>query len=1675
MAQEEANAAAAAGRQQQQQQQQQDNGQRQALSYSSATRRAGQFKCAGAIRKAGFLSVKKWILKRRQSIELARKQGWRRYWVCLRGTALLFHSVIDTKQPGAHHQADSLEGHQKQVDLASWIRANCSSQLNVMAGLVKPDAAPGQPAQESLFQSMSQCYIEEEPRHLIIIDGAIAQPIPEHPRRDFVFCLSTTFGDAYLFQASCQLESDNWISAIHNACAASIARDLIRDEAIKLFETKIRHFELEAEKKLFLRHRLESRLTSMSSMCNVATTRPQPDSVSLCSGKENAASQQQAKPEAAIGDKRLDNAADHGGKKKMRSLLCQLGQQLLALDSYIEQLHCEIYQLRCYLSSCSAQNIFYHNLISVSGHSGAPMAAGPIAAHSQHDLPHPKSLLMHVSKPTKLLLIKLGVFTVSSFHAFIHARQESAKGILETIQQQSSCPESPIVELRIRSRSISETLMSRPENVQLASKTETLIELANLRTTPIVLSRWLFNKIRGGAGVASPADVSDGCDDLLYSFQDRDDESIQLDVKLNSSSTSSSIIRQVLQILRPDSGELEFLNYYLRLVVVRSTPMDSGDDHHLCEPNDDRRKDLDYVVVKRKETLSEWSNYSHIELLEKMLFRVKLARSRLDEEESAAPFGISFEGQLLSSKSESLLNVYCSYVEWGSAADKAGLQDEDEFLMINGIPVGDLDLMFVECIVQDTRELRAVVRSNRYECPAKGRRLDRASWRSLDGDGDGTADGERADPFGMGNDPLRFLPSAGSNNQSFVSQVISDEYLTSLMCPPPPAKSSAFLRTDTNLLRQKSDLGLNSQEVKCAADEDDDFKGAGGSGQAANATTMGLPKSKSQHRLDASQVVSQQQQQQASCVAAVVDQAGASTGGGVVALKSSADLAQQLMQKTERITRLLGKPEDTCVVVGELDASPASQSSKSAHHNQVERLKKSILELIETEYAYIRHLETIHEHYMAPLCETSFLNVFDLGAFSQTVVGLLSFQRSFFSLLTRKIFEQLSAPIGSLSGGEPAEVIDDDFERFNWIVQQADSFESVGSFRPLLVSIAGAFLSESDKFKIYASYCVAYSRLQRILHPKNAAHFQGASSTIVSIPNTLSTFASSLSSSNMSGIGQLVAGPHRDMKLFNLIGGSSSSSNGAEDRAAQLKQLAEFLANLDSSSSSASFSLQRSSTPERPPAPPLRGAAPAKSQAGRHLDSKASSSDCSNNDQHDNRHNNAYQKSAHHQNFESYLIKPIQRLVKYPMLLNSIALAVPTQSEHESPEAASSFQRDFHTAIKQFETVVNHVNESQRIHDEYGTIFDHIERQFFEQQALDSCNKSSVANLFGPHQPPITLNIAKLLYSGPVVWLNLNDFTTSKTAKKAMNLSSVLFVFESCVVFICKEQIGKASGGGGRKKTPSKSTTNCESGANHQTGMQQQHQQQQHTQQSAGLTSKVLQWSTGTGSSGATGGGGSEQVGSEIVRYQTLIPVSEVQVRSVCSDSSGKRKLSESNKKPQLENDNKAQFDWELFQCSSSNSNSSLLTNTPSSGCKQPKHQQAQQQQQQQQLQQQQSQHRNSNTGRVYLLASPSNEERSAFLRKIRFTIRESVRNMSLPTAGSTKSSFSYKSLALKKLSTSSASSATSNTSVNTSGSLSPPESSGGPDLMTQDQSTTIKCEPYNAKKVRETSIEVRT
>merc|ERR1712013_151665 len=161
-------------------------------------------------------------------------------------------------------------------------------------------------------------------------------------------------------------------------------------------------------------------------------------------------------------------------------------------------------------------------------------------------------------------------------------------------------------------------------------------------------------------------------------------------------------------------------------------------------------------------------------------------------------------------------------------------------------------------------------------------------------------------------------------------------------------------------------------------------------------------------------------------------------------------------------------------------------------------------------------------------------------------------------------------------------------------------------------------------------------------------------------------------------------------------------------------------------------------------------------------------------------------------------------------------------------------------------------------------------------------------HLFRQHQKsskqPIDLSPGDLLYYGGVEWLNISDFLGK--IKKGLELHAMCFVFKTAVVFLCKERLRQ------KKKSI------------------------------IGSSSK------------------SSAAEVEIIRYQVLIPVTEVQVRA------------------STVKDVDSHYLWELIHLKS------------------------------------QIQRRNE---KVYHLSNSTSEFRNAFLKTIRQIIRESVRNMSLP------------------------------------------------------------------------------
>ncbi|XP_051020059.1 rho guanine nucleotide exchange factor TIAM2 isoform X1 [Acomys russatus] len=141
----------------------------------------------------------------------------------------------------------------------------------------------------------------------------------------------------------------------------------------------------------------------------------------------------------------------------------------------------------------------------------------------------------------------------------------------------------------------------------------------------------------------------------------------------------------------------------------------------------------------------------------------------------------------------------------------------------------------------------------------------------------------------------------------------------------------------------------------------------------------------------------------------------------------------------------------------------------------------------------------------------------------------------------------------------------------------------------------------------------------------------------------------------------------------------------------------------------------------------------------------------------------------HSSTLESYLIKPVQRVLKYPLLLKELV----SLTDHESEEHYHLTE-----ALKAMEKVASHINDMQKIYEDYGTVFDQL-----------------VAEQSGTEKEVTELSMGELLMHSTVSWLN--PFLSLGKARKDVELT--VFVFKRAVILVYKENCKL------KKKLPSNS------------------------------------------------------------------------------------------------------------------------------------------------------------------------------------------------------------------------------------------------------------------------------
>ncbi|CAH2251619.1 T-lymphoma invasion and metastasis-inducing 2 isoform X1 [Pelobates cultripes] len=490
----------------------------------------------GVVRKAGWLFFKPLItLQKEKKLELVNRRKWKQYWVTLKGCTLMFYET---------YEGNSME------------------------------------------QSTS-------PRYALLAEDSVVQSVPEHPKKENVFCLSNSFGDVYLFQATSQTDLENWVTAVHSACASLFAKKHGKEDTIKLLKSQTRS--------LIQKVDMDSKMKKMAEL-------------------------------------QLSIVSDPKNRKAIENQIQQWEQNL-------EKFNMDLFRMRCYLASLQGG-----------------------------ELPNPKSLLAAAGRPSKLALGRLGIFSVSSFHALICSRDESA--------------------LRKRTYSLSQKMHIKKSLFSSLKGLDTLARRGKEKR-PSITQVFDTSGSQGGAGSQVPPNLntsSEHVDELMTIYG-----SVQDGSQTENSWVGRNVgLEEIMEIptfvhfhdgqgvtinLRPDHKTEDVLT--LACKIRHLDPSNYG--LHLRKHADEN---IEYYIASPVDFVQD-QVYDELEIFPLGVYNVHLVKTG-----KITDFGFAVAAQI--NEHNKLTHIYVSYVQPEGLAYREGLRTRNEIVYINGEAIIDLDLRKME-------------------------------------------------------------------------------------------------------------------------------------------------------------------------------------------------------------------------------------------------------------------------------------------------------------------------------------------------------------------------------------------------------------------------------------------------------------------------------------------------------------------------------------------------------------------------------------------------------------------------------------------------------------------------------------------------------------------------------------------------------------------------------------------------------------------------------------------------------------------------------------------------------------------------------------------------------------------------------------------------------------------
>ncbi|MEQ2309796.1 hypothetical protein AMECASPLE_002262 [Ameca splendens] len=478
----------------------------------------------GVVRRAGWLSFKPLVtLHKDRKLELVTRRKWKHYWVTLKGCTLLFYETY---------------------------------------------------GKSSTEQDLSPCYA-------LLAEDSVVQAVPEHPKRENVFCLSNSYGDVYLFQASNQTDLENWVTAIHSASASLLAKRQGKEDTVRLLRNQART--------LLQKIDMDGKMKKMAEL-------------------------------------QLTVVSDPKNRKAIENQIQQWEQNL-------ERFNMDLFRMRCYLASLQGG-----------------------------ELPNPKSLLAIASRPTKTTLGRLGVFSVSSFHALICSRDEATA----------------------RRRSLSVTCRQRKRSLFSSLKGLDNLTKRGREKRPSVVQ--VFESDAGGQTYNLPPRSTEALN-MLTSIYSMSPPNGGIWDNIAAASDMQTCVRMpdglTVQVpIRKHQTASDLL-----CVACKVKQLDP--DLHCIRLHRQAGQDVEVRSLAPGELLHNVV-WDQLEVVSANVFTLHMRRPS-----SAADFGFAITGHIDSQKNS---RIFVSEVLPDGLACGEGLRPGDEILVLNGRCVSPLDLTLIQSL-----------------------------------------------------------------------------------------------------------------------------------------------------------------------------------------------------------------------------------------------------------------------------------------------------------------------------------------------------------------------------------------------------------------------------------------------------------------------------------------------------------------------------------------------------------------------------------------------------------------------------------------------------------------------------------------------------------------------------------------------------------------------------------------------------------------------------------------------------------------------------------------------------------------------------------------------------------------------------------------------------------------